>query len=238
MGCPVSFWRRVGNLWTGFLSIWIKGVEVRNPEIAYENSIESMKAKHDALRSSTAAIIGRRDQISARLDKEQRALFETQGELSAAIATNQDDVAILLIQKQEELDKSVKDLEIELAGAVKDADEAKASLIMIRAEITKLKAEKDRNLARIASAEARLKINAQLDGLSIDDDVKALDNVREHIKDKVAEANLASELNESDLDVRLAKLRKTSGTLTAQAKLAELKAAHQVPVSVPVETKK
>ena len=58
-------------------------------------------------------------------------------------------------------------------------------------------------LAKMQSAQARIKIQEQLDGLSVDAEVKALDNVREHIKTTIAEANLGRELSESSLDARL-----------------------------------
>jgi phage shock protein A len=85
-----------------------------------------------------------------------------------------------------------------------DAQEAKDSLIQVKAEIQKLKDEKDRMLAQMHSAQARLKIQNQLDGLSVDAEVRALDNVREHIRNTVAEAKMGSELRDSDLDVKLA----------------------------------
>jgi hypothetical protein len=30
---------RLANLWKGFLSLWISGIEKEHPEIAYENAI-------------------------------------------------------------------------------------------------------------------------------------------------------------------------------------------------------
>src|SRR3990172_1085953 len=92
-------------------------------------------------------------------------------------------------------------------------------------DIKKLKAEKDKMLAKMASAQARVKIQEQLDGLSVDAEVKALDNVREHIKNKIAEANLGKELGESSLDDRLNALRQQSGEVTARQQLDQLKAA-------------
>jgi phage shock protein A len=80
-------------------------------------------------------------------------------------------------------------------------------------------------LAKMASAQARIKIQEQLDGLSIEADVKALDNVRGHIKDLVAQANLGKELGESSLDQRLSALRQQSGDSTARQQLESLKAA-------------
>jgi phage shock protein A len=76
----------------------------------------------------------------------------------------------------------------------------------------------------MASAQARVKIQEQLDGLSVDAEVKALDNVREHIKNTVAQANLGDELKENDLDARLAKLRNASGEVTANDEWEKLKA--------------
>lgn len=80
-------------------------------------------------------------------------------------------------------------------------------------------------LAKLKSAEARIRIQDQLDGLSVENEVKALDNVREHIKTTVAQANLDKELGEASLDKRLALLRAQSGDVTARQQLEQLKAA-------------
>jgi phage shock protein A len=77
----------------------------------------------------------------------------------------------------------------------------------------------------MASAQARIRINDQLEGLSVDAEVTALDNVREHIKNTIAQANLGAELKSTDLDQRLAGLRQQSGDVTAKQQLAEMKAA-------------
>jgi phage shock protein A len=58
----------------------------------------------------------------------------------------------------------------------------------------------------------------------VDAEVKALDNVRTHIKNTIAEANLGKELSESSLDSRLAALRSQVGDVQARNQLAELKA--------------
>ena len=79
-------------------------------------------------------------------------------------------------------------------------------------------------LAKMQSAQARIRVQEQLDGLSVDAEVKALDNVREHIKTTIAEANLGKELSESSLDSRLASLRNQTGDVQARKQLAELKA--------------
>ena len=221
-----GFFSRLANLWKGFVSLWISDIEKEHPEIAYENAINSMIEKYSKLKKATAAIIRRREEVSERLTTQSKELAQVNADLSVAVETNQDDLAVVLIQKKNALEKEVAELKADLDTAQKDADSAKSSLMTVQGEIKKLKAEKDNMLAKMASAQARIRINEQLEGLSVDAEVKALDNVREHIKNTVAKANLGDELKESDLDTRIASLRKVGETQSAQTKLDALKKAY------------
>jgi phage shock protein A len=220
-----GFFARLGNLWRGFLSLWISDIEKEHPEIAYQNAIDSMIEKYTKLKSATAAIMRRRDDLIARSDQVGKDLAQTEAQLAVAVETNQDDLAVVLIQKKNQLTADLAEVQSDLATAKSDADSAKASLLSVQSEIRKLQAERVTMLARMQSAQARLRIQQQLDGLSVDAEVKALDNVREHIKNTIAQANLGAELKSTDLDSRLSALRAQSGDVTAKQQLAELKAA-------------
>lgn len=215
---------RLANLWRGFLSLWIADVEKQHPEIAYENAINSMIEKYSRLKAATAAIIRRREEIDTRNDRARRELADVEAQLTAAVATNQDDLAVVLIQKKNELATELAELQVEMDSAHKDADSAKSSLLGVQAEIRSLKAERDSMLAKMQSAQARIRIQDQLEGLSVDAEVKALDNVREHIKTTIAQANLGRELSESSLDARLDALRAQAGEVQARQQLTEMKA--------------
>ncbi|MDY0059439.1 MAG: PspA/IM30 family protein [Myxococcota bacterium] len=222
-----GFFARLSNLWSGFVSLWISDVEKAHPEIAYENAIGSMVEKYTRLKKATAAIIRRRGEIDERLKTAKKELAQTDADLAAAIETNQEDLGIILVQKKNQLETTIADLQTESAQAVRDAESAKASLLQVQTEIRRLKAEKDEMLAKMESAQARLRIQEQLDGLSVDAEVKALDNVRQHIRNQIAEADLGAELGENDLDRKLAGLRQTSGEATARSQFNELRAAMQ-----------
>jgi phage shock protein A len=183
-----------------------------------------MIEKYTRLKTATAAIIRRREDIDTRNQRATRELAEVEAQLAAAVETNQDDLAVVLIQKKNELTRELAEVRADLDLAQKDADSAKTSLIGVQAEIKNLKAERDSQLAKLQSAQARIKIQGQLDGLSVDAEVKALDNVRAHIKTKIAEANLGRELSESSLDSRLAALKNQAGDVQARQQLAEIKA--------------
>lgn len=216
---------RLANLWTGFISLWVSDVEKAHPEIAYQNAISSMIEKYSKLKAATGSIIARRQDITGRLENHQRELANVTADLETALATNQDDLAVVLIQKKNALDDAIKDLQADAAQATADADNAKDSLMQVKGEIDRLKAEKDRMLAQMQSAQARIAIQGQLDGLSVDAEVQALGAVREHIKSQVAQASLGAELQNSDLDTRLTKLRQSTGSVTAKAQLEAMKQA-------------
>lgn len=219
----INFFDRLGNLWRGFVSLWIADVEKKHPEIAYENAINSLIGKYTKLKGATAAIIRRRDEIDHRVETERQALAAVARDLEAALATNQDDLALVLLQKKNAVEAELSGLAAEAEQAKVDADDAKSALLAVKGEIEKLKGERDRMLAKMQSAQARIQIQSQLDGLSVEADVQALDKVRDHIKNTISEANLGKELRDSDLDVRLDKLRQQSGSITARAQLDELK---------------
>lgn len=219
----INFFDRLGNLWRGFVSLWIADVEKKHPEIAYENAINSLIGKYTKLKSATAAIIRRRDEIDHRVETERQSLAAVTRDLEAALATNQDDLALVLLQKKNAVEAELSGLAAEAEQSKVDADDAKSALLAVKGEIEKLKDERVRMLAKMQSAQARIQIQSQLDGLSVEADVQALDKVRDHIKNTISEANLGKELRDSDLDVRLDKLRQQSGSITARAQLDELK---------------
>ena len=219
-----GFFTRLANLWSGFLSLWVSDLEKDHPEIAYENSINAMVEKYGTLKKATAAIIRRREEIDSRLSSKSKELAQVEADLNTAVESEEDELALILINKQNALQGEVTELAEELDQAKQDADDAKASLLNVQSEINKLKSEKDRMLAKMASAKARIQVQEQLEGLSVDAEVKALENVRANINNLSAEAKLNKELSGESLDARLAKLRRQTGDVTARKQLEELKA--------------
>jgi phage shock protein A len=219
----MNIFSRLANLVRGFLSLFVTGLEQQHPEIAYENAINTMIEKYNKLKNATAGLIRLREDAADRLQKAQAQQKELSAMLEQAMATGQDDLAVELIERKEAVDADIAALEVELQGAEKDVDTAKTALTEVKGEIGKLKAEKDRMLAKMQSAQARTRINDQLEGLSVDAELRALENVRTGIKDTIAKAKLGDELRESDLDTRLKALKAGSSKATARAKLEALK---------------
>ncbi|MCC7247690.1 MAG: PspA/IM30 family protein [Lysobacter sp.] len=219
----MNIFSRLANLVRGFFSLFVTGMEQQHPEIAYENAINTMIEKYNKLKNATAGLIRLREDAADRLQKAQAQQKELSAMLEQAMATGQDDLSVELIEQKDTVDAEIASLDAELEAAEKDVDTAKTALTEVKAEIAKLKAEKDRMLAKMQSAQARVRIQDQLEGLSVDAELRALENVRTGIKDTMAKAKLGEELRESDLDVRLKALKAGSSKATARAKLEALK---------------
>ena len=223
----MGIFKRIANVFKGFFSLFISDIEKEHPEIAYENSINSMIEKYTRLKSATAAIISRRDIIENRLREARVDGIQVAMDLNTVIDSEEDDLALVLLQRQTILQETVTELETDAEIARTDAEKAKSSLLNVQTEINKLKAEKDWMLAKMHSAQARIKIQEQLDGLSVDAEVKALDNVRQRIQDLQAEAGMHNEIVNESLDGKLQKIRQKGKTDKATKQLAELKARRQ-----------
>lgn len=219
----MNLFSRLANLVRGFLSLFVTGLEQQHPEIAYENAINTMIEKYNKLKNATAGLIRLREDAADRLQKAQAQQKELAAMLDQAMATNQDDLAVELIERKDVVEAEIASLQGDLEGAQKDVETAKNALTDVKGEIGKLKAEKDRMLAKMQSAQARTRINDQLEGLSVDAELRALENVRTGIKDTIAKAKLGDELRESDLDNRLDALKAGSSKAVARAKLEAMK---------------
>lgn len=217
---------RVWNLVKGFFGLFVSKVEQEHPEIVYQNSIDSLTQKAVQLRQAAASIIRRRDEIEDKYDNKVREAKEIEAQLQVAIQNGDEEIGTILVEKKDELDVEVAELQRDMQQAREDANDVKSALLKIQAEREKLVAEKDRMIGKLASAQARVKIQEQLDGLSLDSDVKALDNVRTHIKNKIAEADLGKELGETSLDARLEKIKSQVGSVQAQNKFQQMRQQH------------
>lgn len=216
---------RLWNLWNGFLGLWVQKKENQHPEIAYQNSIQSITKKYVGLKAAAGKIIARRDGLRSQVESAETELKTVMQDLNAAVATGQDDLAVVLIQKKNSLNASIELVKPELQKAEVQAENVKNSLIEVQGEIAKLKAEKDQMLGLLHSAEARLQIEGQLNGLSLDSEATTLAGVRDHIKGRVAEADLGTELRSTDLDVRMKDLKRVGAGVSARAELEAMKAA-------------
>lgn len=228
----MSVFDRAFNLIRGFFSSLMGSAEAANPDAVYEAAIEERLKRHRDLKKAVSGIVYLRNKLEAEQETKQKELAEVSAQLPVAIESGDDEVALLLLQKKNELEKALTQLAADLDKVSKQAEDAKESLVAFQGEIEKLRRERDEMLAKKATAEARIKIQETLDGMSTDADIKALDNVRENIHKLQAQADIGTEIKEDSLDARLKAVKAKTGDVTAKAQLDELKKLHAAKAAV------
>lgn len=219
----MGFFDRLGNIWKGFLSLWVSNIETRNPEAVYESAIDERVKKHKELKKAVSGIVYLRNKTSKELEDKEKELREVMQQLPIALEEGEDEIALMLIEKKDLLTSEIEELSVELGRISQQAEDAKSSLITFQNEIEKLKREKETMIAKKANAEARISIQESLDGLSTDADIKQLDNVRQHIDKLQAEADIGSEIQGDSLDAKLAKIKEKAANASARSQLDQMK---------------
>jgi len=220
-----GFFDRLTNLWNGFWSLWIGGREKKNPEAVYEAAINERVRQYSELKKAVSNIIYLRNKITKELEQKNKELKEIAAQIPVAVDEGEDEVAIHLIEKKDTLNAEIEQLNLDLEKTKEEAESAKTSLVSFQGEIEKLKKEKESMLAKKEHAEARIKIQETLSGLSTDADIKALENVREHIGKMQAEADMGAELGDTSLDAKLKKIKAKAASSSARQQLDAIKQA-------------
>lgn len=232
------FVSRLINLVRGKLSQWMSGRERRDPAAVYEAAIGERQRQYASLREAAASILYMRNKLAKQLGQARTDLEDTDVQLGLAVDRDDDEAALFLIGRKERLAEDVERIRTEMEALTREADAAKRNLTAFQAEIQRLRDEKSRNLVRLANAEARLRLQNAIAGLTPDADIAALEGVREYVERTVS--SLASELEsgDSNLDARLGRIRAEQASQAARAQLAELKRTRRgirMPVLLPLE---
>jgi phage shock protein A len=204
---------------------WLRRGERRNPAAVYEQAIEDRGRQYRDLKEAVAGILYMRNKLEAEIHERRIEVARLDEDVCGAVRRGQDDLSLALIETRQRLEGDLERAERELDAVRGEADDAKANLVRFRAEIKSLVREKGRMLAALANALARRRLGEALDGLSVDADVRALDNVREQIARIATEGQLDRELagDGDGLRVRLRALRDDARRDAALRELEERK---------------
>jgi phage shock protein A len=228
---PEGLFARVSNLLQGWTAAWVRDREGRSPRAVYEQAIRQRTRQYAELKQAVAGVLYMRNKIDAEIRERREHLAELHLDIERCVRRGNDDAALALIAKRDRAAEDLQRAENELDEIVAEAEQAKGNLANFRAEIQSLEREKVRMLAMLANARARRRVQEALDGLSLDTEMKALDNVREQIARLRTEGNLERELADDALHTRLRAVRQDARLEGARRELAEIKARLAPPVA-------
>ena len=78
------FFSRLGNLFKGKFTRWLKRREARDPEAVYESAITDRVKRYQQLKTAAAGVIYMRTKLERELKEKARELAEVQDQAGAA----------------------------------------------------------------------------------------------------------------------------------------------------------
>ncbi|MEB3238261.1 MAG: PspA/IM30 family protein [Candidatus Sericytochromatia bacterium] len=222
---------RVVNLVRGFLGLFIGGLEARNPAAVYDAAIQAREKQYQNLMQAVSGIVHLKNKTQKELEDRLSESTALEARIPQFLQAGDEATALQAVERKGVVDADITRLRGELERIASDAERHKHDLESFKAEIEKLKSERDQTLARHESAKARLKVQEQLSGMSVDADLKALDGIRESVAKTEAQAELARDMNQSSLSGKMASLDDKMRSVDAKAKLEEYK--RQLGIQAP-----
>jgi phage shock protein A len=228
------FISRLKNLVSGKLSRWLKSREAHDPEAVYEAAISDRIRRYHQLKNAAAGAIYMRNKLERELKQKSAELSEVAEQAGQAADLNEDQCALILIRRKHELEADCERVKEELSQLTAEAEDAKKNLVGFKSEIDKLKTEKVRMLARLRNAQARMRVERALEELSYDEDLRALQEVRESIQQMLTQSGVDREIHGSEIDQKLEEIRRRNAEAKVQAELDDLKRRRRPPL-VPMD---
>lgn len=214
---------RLRNLLRGVFSVWLRDRELESPEAIYEQAIRGRMTQYRELKDAVAGILFMRSKLTGEIAERRAEIARLHDETRRALANNNEESCLTLIEHKQALFEDLERAESELATVKLQAEEAKNNLVRFREEIRSLVREKGRMLATLANAKARRRLQSALEGLSVDAEMDALEGVREQIERMNAEGELDRELGGGEIRGQLRGFRDQARRDAARSELEELK---------------
>ncbi len=226
---------RFAGLLRGRFASWLRDREERSPRAVYEQAIDARRKQYREIKQAVAGVLYMRARIEHELSERRAELARTIEDLRRAVAHDEDESALALMARRDQLQNELEHAQRELDELRNEAEEAKGNLVRFREEIRGLEREKGRALAALANAAARRRVQETLAGLSVDADLRALEHVREHVARLRNEVGLEREIGEaSGLGERLRAIRDEAREDAARRELEAMKRALR-PLPLPAQ---
>lgn len=217
--------------------------ENADPLVQIQQASEAAKRQHLQVREQATQVIGNRNQLELKLGRlvEQRDQLEQKTRQALSLADGEQDsvrgaelqraaeiYATQLVGVEQEIE-SAKTLHAQAAAAAEDAErqlqQSEARLQDQLAQIDQLRSQVQQTKMQEASVAAM----DQITGVDPDGDVPSLDQVREKIERRYANALGAQELTEHSMQDRMAEIESSASDMRAQARLEQIRSELSAP---------
>lgn len=222
-----------------------------DPKVQLEQAISEAREQHRLLTEQAANIIANQSQLQMRLDRAIEEYERTSGSARQALllsdqatAAGDTDRAASLNQAAEgfaarliSLERDMESLKRSLLDATAASDRAKQAVRTSSAALQKKLGEREALLSRLDQAQMQEQMNAAMQQLSagVGGDVPTLDEVRAKIDRRLAAAHATTEVQGTNVDLRMLEVEEAQRQAETDARLGELRSQLGIRVT-PVAT--
>lgn len=239
------------KLWR-YLSAWGNDtIEQRaDPRIQIEQAIEDAQRQHEALSKQAAAVIGNQRQLEMRLNRQLEDIEKLQGNVRQALtladqasaagdakkATEYTNAAEAFANQLVTAEQNVEDLKVLHDQSLNAAQSAKQAVernaVQLKAKLT----ERTKLLSQLEQAKMQEQVSAslnQMSELTAPGNTPSLDQVREKIERRYANALGSAELASESVDGRMMEIEQAGVQLAGHARLEQIRQSMSLEAPKP-----
>lgn len=221
--------------------------EMADPKVQLEQAIQEAHDQHKRLTQQAANVIANQKQTEMRLNRAMEDLEKVsknarQAVMMADQATKSGDTAKAaeytsaaesFANRMIGLESEVEDLKALHFQAADAAEQAKAAVQQNSTALQKKLSERQALLSKIDQASMQEEMNSAMNQLSasVGDDVPTLEEVRQKVEARYAQAKGMSELQGASVEGRMLEVEQAAMNVEAQGRLAEIKAQLGIEVA-------
>jgi phage shock protein A len=222
----MSFFQRVARLIRGFFSLFISGVEEKNPKAMLEDLKNQLNEAKIRYNTTTANIIAREKVALAKLKNAQKELEECQRLIQEAKKQGNRELALQLLIQEENLQATLQTTQAAYEAIRAEADAARREFENFQAEMFQKMSQIEQLKAQADLAELKKEMNVLRSNYATEGGAGAINEglkqAEEIITGRLAKEEAISELGKNSIDAQMRDLKANAARSRAEAKLAAL----------------
>ncbi len=216
--------------------------EYADPKVQIQQAIEDAQRQHQALTQQAAAVIGNQKQLQTNLDRQLANIEKLQANTRQALtladqateagdtakATEYTNAAEAFAAQLITAEQSVESLKALHDQAVRASDSAKQAVSNNEQQLRDKLAERTSLLSKLDQAKMQEQVSAALGSMSeiaAPGNTPSLDQVREKIERRYANAMGATELAQNSVGARMAEVESASVQMAGHSRLEQIRAS-------------
>ena len=224
--------------------------EYADPKVQIQQAIEDAQRQHAALSQQAAAVIGNQRQLEMKLTRQmgdverlqasaRQALVladEATAKGDAAKAGEYEQTAQAFATQLVAAEQQMEDLKAMHDSALQAAEQAKKAVENNAMQLQSKLAERTKLLSQLEQAKMQEQVSASLQSmsqLSAPGNTPSLDEVRDKIERRYANALGASELHSSSVEGRMLEVQKSTLDMAGASRLSQLRAQLHPELAAP-----